>query len=193
MTARHRIFIAVELDPALHEAVVATQRALEDAGARIRWVKPTRLHFTLRFLGEITPAQVALAKIATREAAEGVAPFAITLRGLGAFPSLQRPQVVWVGVDEGAENLESLARRVEDRLVHYRFPPQDRRFRPHLTLARVRDARQWGDVVRALTRYQDVEVGTQTVRAVCVMESRLTPQGPIYTRVEEVSLQAHEN
>ncbi len=193
MNARHRIFIAVELDPALHGAVVAAQRALEDAGARIKWVKPASLHFTLRFLGEITPAQVALAKIATREAARGVAPFAITLRRLGAFPSLQRPQVVWVGVDEGARELESLARRVDERLVHHRFPPEDRRFRPHLTLARVRDARQWGDVVRALTQYRDVEVGTQTVRSVCVMESRLTPQGPIYTRVEEVTLAGHEN
>ncbi|MDQ7819566.1 MAG: RNA 2',3'-cyclic phosphodiesterase [Armatimonadota bacterium] len=193
MTPRHRIFIAVELDPALHDAVVAAQRALEDAGARIRWVKPASLHFTLRFLGEITPAQVALAKIATREAARGVAPFAITLRRLGAFPSLQRPQVVWVGVEDGAEHLDALARRLDERLARYHFPPEDRRFRPHLTLARVRDARQWGDVVRALTRYRDVEIGTQTVRTICVMESTLTPQGPVYTRLEEVSLETHEN
>lgn len=193
MTPRHRIFIAVELDPALHEAVVATQRALEDAGARIRWVKPASLHFTLRFLGEVTPTQVALAKIATREAARGVAPFSITLRRLGAFPSLQRPQVVWVGVEDGAEHLEALARRLDERLVYYHFPSDDRRFRPHLTLARVRDARQWGNVVRALTRYRDVEIGTQTVRAICVMESTLTPQGPVYTRLEEVSLETHEN
>ena len=193
MTARHRIFIAVELDPALHQAVAATQRALEDAGARIKWVKPANLHFTLRFLGEITPAQVALAKVATREAARDFAPFAITLRRLGAFPSLHRPQVVWVGVDQGAEELEALARRVNERLAHYRFPAEDRRFRPHLTLARVRDARQWGDVVRALDRYREVEVGTQTVQAVCVMESRLTPHGPVYARVEEVVLGDHEN
>ncbi len=192
MTERHRIFIAVELDPALHQSVVDAQRRLETAGARVRWIKPGNLHFTLRFLGEITPAQVALAKVATREAATGSLPFTISLTRLGAFPSLQRPQVVWIGVDDGAQELETLAVRLDDRLAHHRFPLEERRFRPHLTLARVRDAREWGDIVRALTQHQDLPVGSQEVRTMSVMESRLARDGPIYTRVEEVSLQGHE-
>ncbi len=192
MIARHRIFIAVELDPALHQHVVEAQRRLEAAGARIRWIKPGNLHFTLRFLGEITPAQVALAKIASREAVAGIRPFAIALTHLGAFPSLQRPQVVWIGVGDGAQALEALAQRLDDRLAHHRFPLEDRTFRPHLTLARVRDARQWGDVVRALTQHAELPVGSQEVRTISVMESHLTPDGPIYARVEEVSLHGHE-
>ncbi len=192
MTQSHRIFIAVELDPALHQAVVDTQARLDAAGAKVRWIRPGNLHFTLRFLGEITPAQVALAKVATREAVNGVAPFTISLRSLGAFPSFQRPQVVWIGVEEGAADLQALADRLQARLLHHRFPPEDHPFRPHLTLARIRDSRQWGDIVRALTQYRDVVVGTQQVRAVAVMESHLTPQGPVYARVEEVSLQDHE-
>ena len=192
MTRSHRIFIAVELDPALHQAVVDTQTRLEAAGAKVRWIRPGNLHFTLRFLGEIPPAQVALAKVATREAVSGVAPFTISLRSLGAFPSLERPQVVWVGVEEGAEELQALAERLQARLHHHRFPPEDHPFRPHLTLARIRDSRQWGDIVRALTQHRDMIVGAQQVQAVAVMESHLTPQGPVYARVEEVSLQGHE-
>ncbi len=192
MIQSHRIFIAVELDTALHQAVVDTQTRLEAAGAKVRWIRPGNLHFTLRFLGEITPAQVALAKVATREAVNGIAPFTISLRSLGAFPSFQRPQVVWIGVEEGAQELQALADRVQARLLHHRFPPEDRPFRPHLTLARIRDSRQWGDIVRALIQYRDVLVGTQQVRAVTVMESHLTRQGPVYTRVEEVSLRDHE-
>jgi len=192
MTDLHRIFIAVELDPALHQNVVDAQRRLEAAGARVHWIKPGNLHFTLRFLGEITPAEVALAKVATREAAGGIAPFGISLTHLGAFPSLQRPQVVWIGVADGAQELEALAKRLDDRLAHHRFPLEDRRFRPHLTLARVRDARQWGDIVRALSQHKDLPVGSQEVRAISVMESRLARDGPIYTRVEEVSLRDHE-
>lgn len=192
MIQSHRIFIAVELDPALHQAVVDTQTRLEAAGAKVRWIRPGNLHFTLRFLGEITPAQVALARVATREAVNGIAPFTISLRSLGAFPSFQRPQVVWIGVEEGAQDLQALADRVQARLLHHRFPPEDRPFRPHLTLARIRDSRQWGDIVRALTQHRDVVVGTQQVHAVTVMESHLTPQGPVYARVEEVSLLDHE-
>lgn len=192
MTARHRIFVAVELDPALHRAVVEAQRRLEAAGAKVRWIKPDHLHFTLRFLGEITPVQLALVKVATREAAQGIAPFGVILKRLGGFPSLHRPQVIWIGVEEGAPDLVAMANRLNERLVHHRFPPEDRKFRPHLTLARIRDARQWGDIVRALTQSQDIAVGSQQVQAMAVMESRLTRDGPIYTRVEEVSLQAHE-
>jgi 2'-5' RNA ligase len=192
VTPQHRIFIAVELAPALHQAVVDTQQRLEAAGAKVRWIKPDHLHFTLRFLGEVSPAQVALAKIATREAVEGLHPFTIVLQSLGAFPSFQRPQVVWIGVTEGAQELETLAARVDARVLHHRLPPADHPFRPHLTLARIRDARQWGDVVRALMRDRDAAVGSQEVQAVAVMESRLTPKGPVYTRVEEVSLPDHE-
>lgn len=188
MSEEHRIFIAVELDPALHQAVIDLQHRLQTAGARIRWNKPGQLHFTLRFLGEITPAQLALAKIATREAVEDAEPFTITLHGLGAFPSFHRPQVVWVGVEEGAAELQALAATLEEHLTHHRFPAEERPFKPHLTLARIRDERQWGDVVRALTQYRDVGIGSQRVEGVSVMESQLTRQGPIHTRVEEVSL-----
>lgn len=192
MNDLHRIFIAVELHPALHQAVAETEQMLEAAGARIRWIRPSNLHFTLRFIGEIPLAQVALVKIATREAVAGLRPFTITLRGLGAFPSLRRPQVVWAGVQDGAQELETLATRVEERLVHYRFAPEERRFRPHLTLARIRDTRQWGDLVRALTQHQDVAIGSQEVSTVTVLESQLRPKGAIYTPVEEVRLPPHE-
>ncbi len=192
MSEQHRIFIAVELDATLHQAVIELQHQLEAAGARVRWNKPAQLHFTLRFLGEITPAQVALVKVATREAVNEIAPFTITLRQLGAFPSFHRPQVVWVSVEDGAAELQTLAAQLETQLTHHRFPPEERPFRPHLTLARIRDERQWGDVVRALTQFRDIGVGSQRVQAVTVMESELTPRGPVYTRVEEVSLHSHE-
>ncbi|TMJ00371.1 MAG: RNA 2',3'-cyclic phosphodiesterase [Bacillati bacterium ANGP1] len=192
MSEGHRIFIAVELDSTLHQAVIDLQHQLEAAGARVRWNKPAQLHFTLRFIGAVTPAQVALVKVATREAVNEVTPFTIALRQLGAFPSLHRPQILWVGVEDGAAELQALAAKLETQLAHHRFPPEERPFRPHLTLARIRDERQWGDVVRALTQFRDFGVGSQRVQAVTVMESELTPRGPVYTRVEEVSLQGYE-
>lgn len=193
MTEPQRIFIAVELDANLHQAIVDTQRRLDAAGAKVRWIKPGNLHLTLRFLGEISPVKVARAKLAAREAAAGVGPFTISLRTLGAFPSLQRPKVIWIGVDEGGEQLETLARRLDSALARQRFPRESHEFRPHLTLARVKDARHWGDLVRALGQFKDVAIGSQRVEALTVMESRLMPEGPVYTRVEEVRLPTHEN
>ncbi len=192
MTELHRIFIAVEVAPALQQAIGETERRLDVAGAKLRWTKPTNLHFTLRFLGEIPLAQVAKAKVATREAAEGVHAFSIGLASMGAFPSVQRPRVVWVGVGEGRESMQALAERVDDRLTHYRFPVEPRQFQAHLTLARVRDGREWANLVRALAQYKDVVVGSQEVGSVVVMESHLSPRGPSYTRVEEVRLHPYE-
>lgn len=185
---RHRIFIAVELAADLRERIGALERGLERAGARLRWISPENLHFTVRFLGEITPAQLAQVRLATREAASSSAPFRLVLHGIGAFPSLQRPQVIWVGVREGSEALAALSSRLDAALARHRFPPEQRPFVAHLTLARVRDRRVWGDLVRALSGFREAAVGTQEVRCLAVMESHLHPGGARYTRVEEVPL-----
>lgn len=192
MSELHRIFVAVPLSDDLRDAVIDVQRRLDHAGAVARWTRPSQLHFTLRFLGEVSIAQVARVKLAARETAQGVTPFVITLRSLGAFPSMQRPQVVWIGVEEGRGALEALADRLDAALARHRFPPDRKPFRPHLTLARTKDMREWGDVVRALSQHKDVAVGSQQVDRMIVMESQLAPQGPIHTPVEEVSLPSHE-
>lgn len=184
----HRTFVAVELSAGIRDRVAVLQEQMRSAGARVRWVKPHNLHFTLRFLGEISAAQVARAIVATREAVRAAAPFSVTIAGLGAFPSLERPQVVWLGTSEGAEALERVAADLNAALSAERFPPEPRPFRPHLTLGRSRDDRQWQEVVRALQRYRDVVIGTQPVESLTVMESRLTPDGPVYTPREEVRL-----
>ncbi|MDR7417599.1 MAG: RNA 2',3'-cyclic phosphodiesterase [Armatimonadota bacterium] len=184
----HRTFISVELSDEIRRRAAALQDDLRAAGVRLRWVKPHHLHFTLRFLGELSTAQVALAVVATREAAAEIAPFAVTLAGLGAFPTLERPQVIWIGTSAGAESLETLAARVSEALAREHFGPDRRPFRAHLTLGRVRDERHWGELVRALRRFQDREIGEMPVESVTVMESRLTPEGPIYAPREQVRL-----
>ncbi len=184
----HRTFISVELSPENRRRVADLQDHLRAAGARLRWVKPDNLHFTLRFLGELPAAQVARATVATREAVRTATPFTVTIAGLGAFPTFERPQVVWVGSQEGAEALERLAEDLNASLARERFPDDPRRFRPHLTIGRSRDDRQWGELVRALQQYRDAAIGEQRVEVVTVMESRLTPDGPVYTPWEQVRL-----
>jgi 2'-5' RNA ligase len=184
----HRTFISVELSGENRQRAAELQDQMRAAGARLRWVQPHNLHFTLRFLGQIPAAQVARAVIATREAVRAVAPFPIVIGGLGVFPSFERPQVVWVGTQDGAETFEALAARLDEALARERFPVDSRKFRPHLTLGRTRDDRRWGDLVRALQRFKDAVIGQQDVTAITVMESHLTPEGPVYTPREQVQL-----
>lgn len=184
----HRCFIAVELSEENRARVVDLQGRLRAMGAVVRWVKARNLHFTLRFLGEIPAAQLARAVVATRSAARGTSPFRVTIGGLGAFPSYERPQVVWLGTQDGADALERLAAAVNAALVRERFPEEPRRFRPHITIGRVRDTRQWAELVRALAGHREATIGVQPVEVVTVMESRLTPDGPVYTVREQVSL-----
>ncbi len=183
-----RIFIAVETGPQVQEVVSTLQDKMRASGVRLRWIKPHNMHFTLRFLGEIPAAQVARAVVATRQAASGLAPFEVMIAGLGAFPNFDRPQVIWLGTQEGGEELERVAAGLDAQLLRAGFTPDGKRFRPHLTLGRTRDDRYWGDLVRALQQYRDVEIGRQRVETVTVMESHLTPEGPIYTPVEQVPL-----
>jgi 2'-5' RNA ligase len=190
----HRTFIAVELDPGLRERVSALQREMEEQlnidqrRPQPRWTSPQNLHFTLRFLGEITAVQVARAIMAARGVGRSVPPFAITIGHLGGFPSLTRARVFWLDTIEGGTAMQDLAGVLERALAKERFDSDPRRFRPHLTIGRLGDQWNWGDLVRVLQRFEGVVVGSQRVDSILVVESQLTPKGPIYTVREQVPL-----
>lgn len=180
--ARQRIFVAVVLTRELREAIGGVRTLLGGASERLRWVPPENLHLTLKFLGEITPAQMARVVEATREAAQGVAPFAITLAGLGAFPTARRPRVVWVGVHEGSERLVALAGVLDRALGRRKFSREARPFQAHLTVARARTGVP-PDLTQVLAGAGAPRIGTQEVDALVVIESLLRPSGPIYQEV----------
>jgi 2'-5' RNA ligase len=186
--AHHRIFVAVTLAPALRDAVAGLRPHLASVSTSLRWVSTGNLHFTLQFLGRISAAQVARVTEVTREVARRAQSFAITLGGVGAFPSPRRPQVVWVGVPEGADRLTALADDL-DRALHWlKFPPEPRPFRPHLTVARVKASGAAPDLSGLLPGLRGLVIGSQAVDALLVMESTLKPAGAVYHAVDEVRL-----
>lgn len=177
-----RTFVAVPVaNLALQKALVAVQNELARAGGRVRWVPPHQFHYTLKFLGEIPAAAVATVQEAVGRAVVGVEPFTLSIRGLGAFPRPEAARVIWAGCGEGAESLSALAERVERELVAAGFPPERRRFSPHLTLGRVAD----GGLVPALTAGVQAgagrRFGSTRVDSVLVYRSDLRPSGPVYT------------
>lgn len=151
-----RLFIAVPVADDVRAAVgelmagVAGASIEERSSGQPRWVRVEGLHLTLRFLGatldERQPAVVA----AIGAAAGGVAPFAISVNGGGAFPNAYRPRALWIGIDAGAGELAGLARQLNDELRILGWPSDDRPFQGHLTLARTDGVAGADDFARRL-------------------------------------------
>jgi len=183
-----RIFVAAPLAPALRDAVGGVRSRLNSAGSALRWVAPENLHFTLKFLGEIGEAGARRVADAARRVAEGTTRFEIVVAGLGAFPSPRRPQVVWVGVGQGADHLIALARDLDRALHRLKFPVEHRPFQPHLTVARVRRTGPVPDLSGPVHDLEGTVLGAQAVDALLVMESTLNPSGATYRPVETIRL-----
>lgn len=186
-----RLFLAVELDEAVRRAAgrVAAElsRALgADGRTNVAWVRPENMHLTIRFLGEmpagaVPPLREALdVPLATRA-------FELRLAGLGAFPPRGPARVIWLGVLEGHDDLAAVHREVEDRLAALGLGRDDRPFRAHLTLGRVRN-RLGPRAGSILSEAAAAGIPASVAREVTLFESRLSPSGAIYTALCRTSL-----
>ena len=128
-----RTFISINWSASTLELFQAWQRELQGWGVKGYWRRGANLHLTLKFLGEIRPDQVQEIDRVLRAAAAGMPAFALTLAGLGVFPNLREPRILWAGVQSG--ELYTLQDRVERGLVPLGFSPEKRGYHPHLTLA----------------------------------------------------------
>jgi 2'-5' RNA ligase len=179
-----RLFVALELDRGLRRALAQGGERVAILGPNVRRVDESRLHLTLRFLGETADERIPDVVEAVEEAVEGVAPFAIVIRGLGAFPKPHVVRVLWAGIEPSAP-LATLARRVDEAIRDRGFPREPRGFTPHITLVRAqgRPGRAAGELDPEQPRF-----GEQEVDRVAVMESRPSPRGPTYVPLARVEL-----
>jgi len=163
--------------------------ALRRTGADFKWVSPDRMHLTLKFLGNVAPQRVVAVSTAVGEAVGRFAPFRIRLAGVGAFPSLSSPRVVWVGVGEGSSDLRHLAAAVDDALAGVGFERERRPFSAHLTLGRRRSARNLAELKEALAQHGDYEGPEVSVDRVVLFSSVLHPTGPVYRPLSTFELE----
>lgn len=180
---RVRSFIAILLSDDVRAAVAAEIARLRRLGPRVSWVSPPNLHLTLKFLGELPADALAEVGEGLAETVAGAAPFSLHFGGLGAFPDLTRPRVLWVGVDEGSPAAQALQARVDAALTRRGFPKEERPFSPHLTIGRVRDPRRLVELLQAMTRDARLEFGQFEVRGLSLMRSDLSPAGARYTEL----------
>ncbi|HUP34538.1 MAG TPA: RNA 2',3'-cyclic phosphodiesterase [Candidatus Limnocylindria bacterium] len=181
-----RAFVAVVLAAELREAIAAAIERLRSLGSAVAWVPPRNLHVTLHFLGDQSEERLAEAEAALADAAAGSAPLDVTFHGIGAFPGLERPRILWIGLAHGALEVRRLQARVTDALATHGFAREERPWHPHLTVGRVHDERRWRreadpSLRGALARAATTTFGAQRVTEVALMRSDLSPEGARYT------------
>jgi RNA 2',3'-cyclic 3'-phosphodiesterase len=182
-----RLFVAIELPTEALGALNRVQHELQrdPALVRLRWTRPDGIHLTLKFLGETPTARRADIEGAVGRAVEGVSPFDVRLGKLGRFGTRGNPRVVWVDVEGDTGALLRLQERVERELAQLRYPPENRKFSPHLTLARIppERAREVADALEAALAGTTAPTATIPVDEVSLMKSDLRGDGAIYTRL----------
>jgi 2'-5' RNA ligase len=187
-----RCFIAIELTEELKRGLRELQAQLKAASqAPVKWVEPENIHLTLKFLGNVASGRIEEIAQAMTEAVRGTSPFSLEVRELGVFPNPRRVQIVWVGLGGEVEKLTILKQRIESGLSILGFAPENRRFTPHLTLARLRDRATPQEREKMGQTIAETEFagGSFTVKSVKLMKSQLTPEGPIYTRLSVAALE----
>jgi 2'-5' RNA ligase len=184
-----RCFVAVDVDDAsLRMAFNRVQRVIESTGADVKSVEGDNIHITLKFLGEIPESKT----IKVAELVTGISFRAFTLDfcGIGVFPTMSRPSVIWAGVSGEATEMLVVFTELEKGLRGLGFEPERRPFQPHVTLCRVRSGRNRTELAEAVDLMKDEVFGPLKVEHIRLKKSILTRSGPIYTTLAESRVQA---
>jgi 2'-5' RNA ligase len=187
-----RCFIAIELPEEIKRGLRELQAQLKAANqAPVKWVEPENIHLTLKFLGNVATDRLNEIGQATTNAVRGTSPFSLEVRELGVFPNPRRVQIVWVGLSGEVEKLTILQQRIESGLAKLGFAPENRRFTPHLTLARLRDRAtpQERERLGQLVAETEFAAGSFIVNSVKLIKSQLTREGPIYSQLSSAALE----
>ena len=186
-----RAFIAVEIPLDIRQAVCkATSDLQKEIGSLVRWVPMENMHLTLKFLGDVSPANVDMLTQMMRAEADLFNCFELHLSGLGSFPSLKRPRVIYIGIQAPAV-LETLQRGIESASRRLGYESEERGFSPHLTIGRVKQnvtATEQQTIRRALEETKIDSLGTARVDSVHLYKSDLKPTGSVYTRLYSAPL-----
>jgi 2'-5' RNA ligase len=191
-----RVFLAIALTGSIQSGLRELSEELKAKfeGLPLRWAPVENIHLTLKFIGDVPEGMLAVIEEGARKQVGLVEPFDITVGGLGVFPNARRPRIVWVGV-QGAEGLRTLQDGIESEMNRLGFPPEERAFSPHLTLARVqrkagnRQVQEIGDLVSA----EGIRlIGGMRVETVSLFRSHLKPSGAEYEAVFSAELLAKD-
>ncbi|HWP44134.1 MAG TPA: RNA 2',3'-cyclic phosphodiesterase [Blastocatellia bacterium] len=177
-----RTFICIDIDQAIKSEIESLQGELRRLGAQVSWTKPSNIHLTIKFLGDVSMSRIEDVRGAVERAAAGRAAFEIEVGGAGCFPSLRNPRVLWVGLKSVPGALKELHAAIESELYSEGFPRETKKFSPHLTIGRVRSPHNATLVAEELIE-RGIGPARSLANEVIVMRSDLRPSGSIYTPI----------
>ena len=185
-----RAFIAITPPTTLQQTMAEVRQVFQRLSLPWRWVTPDHIHLTLRFLGDVPDESVPSLLQAMAQAAQGQTAFTLRARALGCFPQPARARVLWVGLDDPSQALGRLNERLMAALTPLGFPPEDRPFHPHLTLARIQSVRRSSQLLPMLQAYQNRDFGEFLVTQVHLVQSQLLRGGALHTILHSVTLRS---
>jgi len=185
-----RTFIAIKLPDDVIERLREVQTGLKREGLDIKWVRPENIHLTLKFLGDIQNSDVDAVGNALESAAGPFAPLTLSAAGLGAFPSVKRPRVLWAGVRGDLETLSRLHARLEEGLSRLGIEKENKTFKGHLTLGRLKNKVPPDAMIDAVSKYGDMASRGFVADTLHLIKSELKPSGPVYTDLISVRMGA---
>lgn len=183
-----RTFIAIDIPPWVKEQIAGIQNRFKSLDLNASWVRPENIHLTLKFLGDIDPQRVPLIKETMTRALNPIPKFSVWLGGLGVYPDLKRPRVLWVGLRDSQGALETLHEKTDDALNSLGFPKEPRKFSPHLTFGRLKSQKGKSSLEKALQEGPEIESDPFEISSVKFYQSQLTRTGSIYTALDKFIL-----
>ena len=180
-----RSFLAFELPEGIKKIVARVSGEIKHSGLDARWVKPDNIHLTVIFMGNIIADDVGRLGEEVRTVCSGYSSFNVAVRGLGCFPSRQRPRVLWIGLGGDIGRLSLLKDDLQKPLTAFGIKEENRRFKPHLTLARFRSMRKVGSELEAILKaYEALESPYESLNELSLFKSELKPAGAVYTKLK---------
>lgn len=182
-----RTFIAIEIPSEIKSALAALQTELRRAGADVSWAKPESLHLTLNFLGEVDERLINEIEKACVDTASEFQPFTLKLNGVGVFPNSRQPRVLWAGLSGEVEMTVEIRKRLDEKLAPFGFERDEKEFRPHLTIGRVKSNRKTRELI-ALADLYKLPALPFDVNEIVLMKSELHPAGARHTCLAKAHL-----
>lgn len=182
-TGMIRTFICIELPETLQALLTKFQDSLKRLGADVSWVKPSNIHLTLKFLGDVPEQKLPVICETVKSAARAVPAMSMQVREAGSFPTARNPRVLWVGIQPVPSQLRTLYESIDVGLSEKGYARDDRPFNPHLTIGRVKSPRNVQDLMRKMQEL-NFDGETVSVRTVTVMRSDLRPAGALYSPIK---------
>ncbi|PMQ02221.1 MAG: RNA 2',3'-cyclic phosphodiesterase [Dictyoglomus sp. NZ13-RE01] len=171
-----RLFIAIDLPFEIKKKIDECKKTLEvNIKHGVKWVELENYHFTIKFLGETQEEKIESISKIIEEISSEFKPFYISFKELGVFPNFKNPRVIWIGIDEGLDEMQNIFNTLEKRITKLGFPKDEKEFSPHLTLGRVKERLKWKE---------DWKIDIPEIRFLAIeltlFESQLSSQGPTY-------------